>query len=534
MRFLVCVLVLFSLGGICFGLSQPAATASSSDGCYLGLFREGTPQNMAYIKSFEKTMAKKPAMVMWYQDYSFDFPSADCESVYKYGAVPHIVWEPWIWGDEKRIKLDNIINGDWDRYMEDWAKDAQAYKKTVFLRWGHEFNIEKYPWGIGNNGKDPKKYIKAFRHVHDIFRKAGATNVKWIWCLNNYPNPDENWNSWDLAYPGDEYIDWIGIDGYNWGTSQTWSGWQSFKEMFRNQVRELSKKYPGKPIMIPEFGSTEQGGNKANWVKEIPSALKVSMTQVKAIVLFDIKKESDWRVNSSKKSEEAYRSIFQDPYFLSSSEGLISLTTAKTTAAAPKPAVAAKKLSKPIKIDGNFGPFSGVTPITMDSEIFLKEGAGWKGPKDLSAKIYLMWDNNFLYIYAKVTDNMPLVNSKTKGDIWNGDAIEMAVPGYQIGLGAGDGMANKPSIWIWQKSRSSAGGEIYASKTLNPAGYALEAKVPWKEIGSVSPKAGGSVAFDIAVDDADQTWERKQQFVWSGDYLFYKDPDIWGTLKFED
>jgi hypothetical protein len=170
----------------------------------------------------------------------------------------------------------------------------------------------------------------------------------------------------------------------------------------------------------------------------------------------------------------------------------------------------------------------------MDSEKHLKEGSGWKGPKDLSAKIYLMWDNDFFYIYAKVTDNMPLVNSKTKGDIWNGDAIEITMPGYQIGLGTGDGMANKPSIWIWQKSRVPAGEEIFVSKTLNPTGYALEAKVPWKEIGSVSPKAGGSVAFDIAVDDADQTWERKQQFIWSGDYLFYKDQDVWGSLIFEE
>jgi len=532
MRFFVCILVLFSLGGICFGLSQPAATAPSSDGCYLGVFREGAPQNMAFIKGFERSFNKKPAMVMWYTDYSFDFPSADCESVYKYGAVPHIVWEPWIWGDERRIKLDNIINGDWDRYIERWAADARTFKKTIFIRWGDEFNIEKYPWGIGNNNKDPQKYIKAYRHVHDIFRKAGATNIKWIWCFNNYPNPDENWNSWDFAYPGDDYVDWIGIDGYNWGTTQSWSGWQSFKEMFRDQVREVSKKHPGKPVMIAEFGSAEEGGNKANWIKAIPEALKVSMTQVKAIVLFDIKKECDWRTTSSKKAEEAYASIFQDPYFLSSSEGLANLSASSIPM--EKPVVTAKKTANPIKINGQFAPFAGVKPIVMDSAKYIKEGSGWKGPKDLSAKIYLMWDNSSLYMYAKITDNFPLVNSKTNGDIWNGDAIEVTVPGYQIGLSTGDGRANKPVIWIWQKKRLSTNGEISAMKTVNPSGYILEAKIPWKEIGSVAPRSVGSIPFDIAIDDADQTWERKQQFVWSGDYLFYKDPDIWGTLKFED
>jgi hypothetical protein len=352
-----------------------------------------------------------------------------------------------------------------------------------------------------------------------------------VWCFNNYPNPNEPWNGWDRAYPGDEYVDWIGIDGYNWGTSQSWSGWQSFKEMLSDLVREISKKYPDKPVMIAEFGSAEDGGNKANWVKDIPSTLKVNMPQVKAIVLFDIRKEADWRTTSSKKAEEAYRSIFKDPYFLSSSEDLINVAVSRPPA--EKPAAVAKRAKTPIAIDGDFTPFSGSVPIAMDSDVFLKEGSGWKGPKDLSAKIYLMWDDEFLYMYAKITDDFPLVNSKTDGNIWNGDAIEVAVPDYQIGFGTGDGMANKPSIWIWRKNKASE-GKIMAAKTINPTGYILEAKVPWKEIGSIAPKAGGSIAFDIAVDDADQTWSRKQQFVWSGDYLYYKDPDVWGMLKFED
>lgn len=533
MKRLVCVLSVFLIlliGGASFCLSQPVQ-APFPNGCYIGLFREGAPQNMAFIKSFEKTFGIKPTMIMWYTDYSSDFPADGCEKVYNYGAVPHIVWEPWFWGEEEKIKLDNIINGEWDRYIEKWAKDAGAFKKTIFVRWGHEFNIEKYPWGIVNNSRSPEKYIKAYRHVHDIFNKAGAKNIKWIWCFNNYPNPDLPWNSWEKAYPGDEYVDWVGIDGYNWGTTQPWSGWQSFKEMSSDLVREVSKKYPNKPIMIAEFGSAEEGGNKANWVKEIPSTLRVNMPQVKAIVLFDIKKETDWRAASSKKAEEAYRSIFKDPYFLGSSEGLINMAVAK--APAEKPVAVAKRTKTPIVIDGDFTPFSGSVPIVMDSDVSLKEGSGWKGPKDLSAKIYLMWDNEFLYMYAKITDDLPLTNSKTNGDIWNGDAIEVTVPGYQIGFGTGDGRANKPIVWIW-RNRKPSSGKILVAKTIDPTGYALEAKVPWKEIGSFTPKAGGNIAFDIAVDDADQTWARKQQFVWSGDYLYYKDPDVWGMLRFED
>jgi hypothetical protein len=535
MKRLVCsfFVLMFLTGGTSLGLSQPMAVptaeASSISGCYLGVFREGAPQNMAFITSFEKTFNKKPSMVMWYTDYSSDFPLEGCKNVYAYGAVPHIVWQPWIWGDEEKIKLDNIISGEWDRYIEKWAKSAAAFKKTIFIRWGHEFNIEKYPWCIGNNNKSPEKYIKAYRHVHDIFTKAGANNIKWVWCFNNYPSPNANWNNWDLAYPGDEYVDWIGIDGYNWGTTQSWGGWQSFKEMFRDQIREASKNHPGKPVMIAEFGSAEEGGNKAQWIKDIPFDLKTSMTQVKAIVLFDLKKECDWRATSCLKTEDAYRAIFKDPFFLSSMEELAEISTEKISA--EKPVAIAKKTKGPIVINGDFAPFASAVPIIMDSDAFLKEGSGWNGPKDLSAKIYLMWDKEFIYLYAKVTDNFPMVNSKTKGDIWNGDAIEMVIPNYQIGFGTGDGMANKPSVWIWQKNRNSS-GQITVAKSFDPTGYILEAKIPWSEIATIAPNAGDTMAFDIAVDDADQTWERKCQFIWSGDYLYYKDPDVWGVLKF--
>lgn len=526
----------FTVIGFCSAFSQPAvsvdAKPSEINGCYLGVFREGAPQNMGFITSFEKTFSKKPAMVMWYIDYSSDFPARECNKLAEYGAVPHIVWEPWIWGEEERIKLDNIISGEWDKYIEKWASDAKKFGKTIFVRWGHEFNIEKYSWGIGNNGKKPEKYVKAYRHVHDIFKNAGANNIKWIWCMNNYPNPDEAWNDWKLAYPGDGYVDWIGIDGYNWGTSQTWSGWQSFKDLFRDQVRRISKNYPSKPVMIAEFGCAEEGGDKAAWVKEIPPTLKVGMKQVKAIVLFDVNKECDWRSTSCQRTEDAYKLILKDPYFISSPQGIENISVKPI--AAERKVVIAKKAGKVIKIDGNFAPFSSATPIKMESDIFFKEGTSWKSPKDLSANIYLMWDEANFYVYAKITDSYPLVNSKTNGDIWDGDAIEILIPNYQIGLGTGDGRANKPIIWIWQKRRSPVGGEIYVSKTLNPTGYVMEAKIPWKELGGIAPKAGNTIGFDIAVDDADETWQRKAQLIWNGDYLFYKDPDVWGQMKFEN
>ncbi|MBN2058699.1 MAG: hypothetical protein JW782_07870, partial [Candidatus Saganbacteria bacterium] len=152
-----------------------------------------------------------------------------------------------------------------------------------------------------------------------------------------------------------------------------------------------------------------------------------------------------------------------------------------------------------------------------------------------------------LYFAADITDKIPLVNKQQKQDIWNGDAIEVVIsvdPGaesdrkrfgrkdYQIGLSTGNGADNKPIIWNWQRRRMPDGSQIAVKKKAKPLGYALEAKIPWEFFrGQDAPKQGMKLGFDIAFDDADSTGQRERQMIWNGDYMFYKDPSVWGVLE---
>lgn len=542
-------MVLFGIWFLGFGslAMSKAAGGDTARSVYLGVFREGAPGNMAYITQFEQQAGKKPAMVMWYQDWAQEFPKEEAQNVVKYGAVPHIVWEPWYWSEHNKIKLRDITSGKWDGYIRTWAKAVKEFGHPIFLRPAHEFNMEGYPWGIVNNEKDPEAYIKAFRHIVDLFRSEGASNAKFVWSPMNYSFPKEAWNDWEKAYPGNDYVDWIGFDGYNWGTTQSWSDWQALKYLFRDQVREARRLWPAKPIMIAEFASGEQGGDKAAWIKEIPQYLKTSMRAIDLIIWFDIKKETDWRINSSANSLAAFKQIMADPLFSSSGEGLANFSVAPETA--QKKIVYAVKTSKAIKIDGNLADWNKAFPLTMKDVSFFKEGLNWGGTADLSGNVYLMWDENNLYLAAEVTDKIPLINKKEKQDIWNGDAIEIVMstdPGadpkrndfdrndYQIGFGTGDGKAFKPTIWSWQRRRIPAGSEIRVKKTASPLGYILEARIPWGFFpNGFVPSSGKKVGFDIALDDADNTGEREKQFIWNGDYYFYRDPSVWGTLEFK-
>lgn len=523
--------------------SSEKIQAEDNQGAYFGIFREGAPANMTLVKNLEGKLGTKFPIVMWYQDYSSLFNPDLANRVVANGAIPHIVWEPWLWNDKEKIKLDNINAGEWDGHIREWAQDIKAWGKPVFIRWGHEFNIEGYPWCIVNNNRDPKKYIAAFRRVRNIFRKEGANNAIFVWAPMNDSWPKEPWNDMHLAYPGDEYVDWIGLDGYNWGTSRDWSSWQSFKELFRDVAREMWRKHPSKPIMIAEFASANEGGDKAKWIEDMFQDLK-RMPYIKSVYWFDEKKEADWRIDSSAKTFASFKKMINDPYFITDSASL-----AKLMAGAPlkivRKSASAKYTARPVNIDGNLSDWADAKPLYMNQVSQLQEGFSvWKGAKDLSGKIFVKWDNSNLYIAADINDDMPLKNSKTKNNIWNGDAIELTIglnpsadPGRdsfvkgdkQIGLGTGDGSKVKPSVWDWTSARAPEGSRIAVKK--RPGGYTLEARIPWASIGSLAPAAGMRLGFDCAIDDSDDGKSRTKQIVWNGDYMFYKDPGVWGVLE---
>ena len=146
-----------------------------------------------------------------------------------------------------------------------------------------------------------------------MFTTAGATNAVWVFSPNNGNSPDEAWNQWANYYPGDNYVDWMGIDGYNWGTTQAWSSWATFQAVFGGIYAGIAAK--GKPIMIPETASTELGGDKAAWIAGVLPSLKTTFPGIKALVWFQMNKETDWRIDSSTASQAAFVTMANDPYF---------------------------------------------------------------------------------------------------------------------------------------------------------------------------------------------------------------------------
>src|SRR5262249_25419687 len=153
------------------------------------------------------------------------------------------------------------------------------------IRFMHEMNGNWYPWSVETNGNSPKTFVAAWRHVHDLFAEAGATNVSWVWTINTFTGLQGKSRNIRGFYPGDSYVDWVSMTGFNWGTSNEWNRWQSVDEIFRAAYRALSRLE--KPIMISEIGTVTEGGDAAGWTRSSLFRLRKSYPRVKAVVWFD-------------------------------------------------------------------------------------------------------------------------------------------------------------------------------------------------------------------------------------------------------
>ena len=293
---------------------RTSGVGSETEPLVLGAFVRGVESDPGQtIDRFTEMVGSKPSTVMLYQNWESDsaFDPDMLDAVADRGATPIVTWAP---RDPNRgrnqfeYSLQKIAGGRYDAYIRGWARGAAAWERPLYLRFAHEMNTDFYPWGVGVNGNTGADYVAAWRHIHDIFVQEGAGNVRWVWSpLADTPTGREEL---EQMYPGDDYVDWLALDGYNWGTEGlALAEWRTVSEIFGPFYDELVG-VSDKPVMIAETASAEAGGSKADWIKEglledVPSRLP----QVRAVVWFSSNKLMDWRVNSSPESLEAYSKV---------------------------------------------------------------------------------------------------------------------------------------------------------------------------------------------------------------------------------
>jgi mannan endo-1,4-beta-mannosidase len=277
-----------------------------------GFAIEGLPTS-SELRTLVSDTGVQPRLVLFYLQWpqkpeAGAFPGVTLRAIESIGALPVLTWEPMFIDPEKGeqvIPAERITTGKYDLYLEKIALGCRQFGKLMLIRFAHEMNLAQYHWGAAPEavGPDsPARYRAMYRYVVAKFRAQRADNVRWVFCPNADSVPAEQWNRIAAYYPGDDVVDVVGLDGYNWGTTQTkaangWdSQWRTFESIFSAPLAELKQVAPGKPVGVFETSSAYLGGNKEEWVTSaLDSARSLGLG---ALVWFQVNKEIDWRLQT--------------------------------------------------------------------------------------------------------------------------------------------------------------------------------------------------------------------------------------------
>lgn len=278
--------------------------------------------------AFENSTVKPVSIVHFGQEppWKAAFTKTPLELTSLEGAIPMMSM-----GSEGATLNELEEGGAKEPSLRKWAKDVAQYQMPFFFRWDWEMNLisaSNIPWAAEARA-NPAAFVRAWRNFRRIADQEGASNITWVWCPNvNFPGS----TSLASLYPGNAYVDWICMDGYNHGThTSQWTSWVPFKSVFGPTYNFLTdaKKFEGsqKPIMIGETASTESGGSKSEWITTaLENDLPWNFPKIKAFVWFNWNITEagtpwDWQIESSPAAIEAFASGISSPYYAGASFG---------------------------------------------------------------------------------------------------------------------------------------------------------------------------------------------------------------------
>jgi hypothetical protein len=294
------------------------------------------------VKDFEKLAGKEIAWA-YFSDNWFDgihFPWDETEAIRKAGSIPFIRIMPRSdWSDDKQdpqYSLQNIIDGKFDLDIHQYARDAKGFGTPLLIEFGTEVNGNWFPWSASFNGAGvtyeygdpdipdgPERFRDAYRHIIEIFWEERADNVTFFFHVDANSEPKDEWNNMKAYYPGDDYIDWIGISVY--GAQQPGDEWIEFQSVLDDAIMEFTHISLNKPLAILEFGTIDgtESNSKSQWIKNALNYITSDKyPRIKAISYWHSiwGSEGDFsnmRIDSCPECLEIYKNIISTDYFIS-------------------------------------------------------------------------------------------------------------------------------------------------------------------------------------------------------------------------
>jgi hypothetical protein len=278
-------------------------------GCYVNQGSQANPIAPSVLDAFEKEIGKQLDIVHYFFAWGSSFNQAINANVPIRQLM--ISWDPG-------VLMSSIAAGKHDAYITSYATEAKAYGHPVYLRFAAEMNGEWNSYSSSaSDGPHATTWVAAWIKVYDLFKAAGASNVKFIWCPSETDSPDTQGNHLENYWPGYQWVDIMGFDAYNWSTKQPRrgnGGWRTFDQIGADVYSRIVHLAPHKPVWVCEFGCSERvstdprGVTKGQWFEQMFASR--DYPNLEAVIYFsadDPTLNRDWRINSSKESLEGWR-----------------------------------------------------------------------------------------------------------------------------------------------------------------------------------------------------------------------------------
>ncbi len=274
----------------------------------------GNVPTVETIKSFETSLGKHISTFNWYLGFSDTYQSGiptgylnsfvNYHDGYKTNIIPMLTLEPW-------VSQQDVADGRYDDYLRSLAGQLNSYGTTTRLRYGHEMIHDDNPatggWYAWQD--QPVQYTDAFRHVYDLMKPL-APNLEFVWSPNQAPGGVDLLKKY---FPGKEYVDWLGIDGYSLNSASTFE--LTFNSIYHD-IADHPEIFGDKPMMLSEFAAAEFAGKPA-WIRDAFAKMQTDYERIQAFYWFNVNKEKDWRLDSSSEAFAAFRLAMQDKNFIS-------------------------------------------------------------------------------------------------------------------------------------------------------------------------------------------------------------------------
>lgn len=312
--------------------NSPSPTFVIHQPIYLGMWTEGFWNDTTFrlqpekLINLENSIGKKMAIAHYYRGWENLYKPSIIEelrAIDSQGWRPMLSTNPFFFDkcpSQNMPLYKAIASGNCDNFLREAALNLKTFGKPLLLRYAWEMNIDSIEWGVGKTGSSPQDFINAWRRFHDIAKSQEASNIIWVFS----PNVETSSSiPYSQLYPGDSYVDWLGLDGYNWGTSKSWTYWQSFTLVFNNSYKNLTQLSPFKPLMIAEVNTTDQGGDKANWYRKmLTEEIPNNFPQIKAVIFYNenrnAQEQVNWLINNTPETLSAFSESIKNPIYISS------------------------------------------------------------------------------------------------------------------------------------------------------------------------------------------------------------------------